>query len=96
MSNFCNYCDKELSEEKGELAHGCLNCHYDPRVEKIKQLEQRLKEAEEVVAFYADVKSWDNANELDFEICIVKDYVCEDNTGGLRAREYQAKHQKHF
>jgi hypothetical protein len=52
MSADCPYCDKELSEEKGEMAHGCLDCHYDPRVEKIWDLteeNERLKSVEQII-----------------------------------------------
>jgi hypothetical protein len=41
--HFCEYCEKELSEEKGELAHGCLNCHYAPWVYKIDKLRKALQ-----------------------------------------------------
>jgi len=26
MVKHCEYCEKKLSEDKGEIAHGCLDC----------------------------------------------------------------------
>lgn len=86
-----------MSEEKGELAHGCLTCHYAPWVDKIKSLEARLKEAEEVLGFYADEKSWEsdeyssykeliNSSDIENNFKLNRGYV-----GGKRARKYQNK-----
>ena len=64
---FCGYCDKILSKEKGELEHGCLDCHGDIRVERIdameniiKRLKAQLKEAENIMRNIQD------DHELDF------------------------------
>lgn len=40
---FCRYCDKLLSEAKGELAHGCLHCHGSVWVERIDYAESVIK-----------------------------------------------------
>lgn len=41
---YCHYCDKVLSEEKGEHDHGCLTCHGEPWQAKIDKLEADKKE----------------------------------------------------
>lgn len=97
----CKYCDKELSEEKGELAHGCLDCHYDPRADKIDLLNRRLKEAEEVIAYYANYSTWmvstqpdlfDSVKSEDLEACQGIFNNPEQDIGGKRARSYQQKY----
>ena len=42
---YCKFCDKLLSESKGEYAHGCLDCHDMPHTYKIERLEKMLFEA---------------------------------------------------
>lgn len=103
---FCEYCEEELSEEKGELAHGCLRCHYDPRVDKIKHLEAQLKEASEVIGFYGDPKSWLYPGNDFHDFQIAKEDIGEvawtaksgrvmrGRKAGKRAREYMKKYQE--
>lgn len=50
MSFYCEYCDKELSEEKGELAHGCLHCHGTPWVDKIFWLNKSITQKDARIA----------------------------------------------
>ncbi len=80
---FCEYCDEELSEEKGELSHGCLRCHYDPRVYKIQKLTQELADAREVIAFYGEELNW-NYDEIERSD--------SRDGGGKRAREFLTKY----
>jgi uncharacterized protein YydD (DUF2326 family) len=66
--------------------------------DKIKQLEERLKDAEEVVAFYGELDNYTETSEDEFE-GIRSDYEKIDNDefiglfAGKRARAYQAKYQ---
>jgi hypothetical protein len=69
-----------------------------------EDIENRLKEADEVIAFYADRSKWDRDYEMDSTISDFKTYWriggedLEENDwqnaqhGGKRAREYQKKH----
>lgn len=45
----CKYCEKILNEEKGETAHGCLDCHMSPWQETIEYQERKIKEMQEVI-----------------------------------------------
>ncbi len=56
MSVYCQDCDKELSEERGEYAHGCLDCHGAIPSEKLfwlrkelASLKEELKEARKAI-----------------------------------------------
>jgi hypothetical protein len=39
---YCEYCDKELSHDKGEVLHGCLDCCHDIRCERIRFLQSKV------------------------------------------------------
>ena len=82
MSEYCQDCDKELSEEKGEHAHGCLDCHGTVPSDKLfwlrkelSELKEVLREAKIMAEFYGDVENWRNPthpkgsiyNQLDSE-----------------------------
>jgi hypothetical protein len=49
--NICELCHKELSEEKGELAHGCLTCTGMPCSDLVFVffLRKQIKEANRLI-----------------------------------------------
>lgn len=44
---YCYYCDKKLSVEKGEIAHGCLDCHHTVQADRIDDRDRKIKELKE-------------------------------------------------
>ena len=45
----CKYCYKELSEERGEIAHGCLDCAVNPLLGTVVHLRKQLKTQNEKI-----------------------------------------------
>lgn len=45
----CKYCDKELSEEKGEIAHGCIDCCVNPLTEKLRYTNKTIDLQRQVI-----------------------------------------------
>lgn len=46
---YCTYCEKELLEEKGELAHGCLDCHCNVVVDKLVYANRKVEKLKELL-----------------------------------------------
>jgi len=42
MDKHCYYCDKILNEEKGELDHGCLDCHHSILADRIDARDKEI------------------------------------------------------
>jgi len=61
---YCDYCHKELSEAKGELAHGCLVCHGEPWVDRIDNLEKQNELLKSLVLLTHESVSDREMNEL--------------------------------
>jgi hypothetical protein len=60
IKSHCQDCDKELSEEKGEYAHGCLDCHGTVPSDKLFWLRKKLAETQ---------KRLDEAEDSDCVLC---------------------------
>lgn len=52
MKAHCQDCDKELSEEKGEWAHGGLDCHGTPQSEKLFWMRRCIKDLAQALESY--------------------------------------------
>ena len=88
----CDYCGKRLDEERGEIAHGCLDCYDMPHVNIIDKLRKENEKLKKCVEFYADQHtSWEDdkiiPQDRDIIDCKNKqgDYVVR--AGGKRARQ---------
>jgi len=61
---YCDYGHKELSEAKGELAHGCLVCHGEPWVDRIDNLEKQNELLKSLILLTHESVSDREMNEL--------------------------------
>ena len=75
---------KRLRKEYGQLR--------DRSYEKVEELEQQLKEANEVIRFYGDVSNygWDDVPTITSRDC---GDVKHGKIGGKQAREYLSKYK---
>jgi predicted RNase H-like nuclease (RuvC/YqgF family) len=83
----------EIEDLAGRIKE--INEWYEEEYDKREKLEQRLKDAEEVIGFYADVLKWEHWN--DGQMGALKEWNTfrpEIYNGGKRAREYQSKYLK--
>jgi len=63
----CQYCEKPLSVERGEVEHGCLDCSNSLVVDKLRftqsQIQSKdalIKELIECVEFYGHKENWES------------------------------------
>ena len=67
-------------------------------VEEITKLKEALREAVEVVGFYADASNWHDSQDRDYDHLDIDQSDASapegycDRRGGRRAREFQSKH----
>jgi hypothetical protein len=70
----CRHCLKELSEEKGETVHGCLDCHYCPKVNKIYSLELQLMRAQGAISVLEKLSGYEAGGEFQQDdVNLIKD-----------------------
>lgn len=90
---------KELEQSLTELQerHEKVKSNRDELIEMIKAKDERLKEAESVIAFYVDKHAYVGLKPrpgiciVHTDKCLITDLSDVDNDQGKRARAYQAK-----
>ena len=98
---YCPDCDKELSEEKLETLHGCLDCHgtvpsdklfwLRKKLTKLKSENERLRSA---LGFYGDIKNYSLHPATSHPDCMhVVGFINEHEPGG-RALEALSHKEK--
>jgi len=92
--HYCKYCDKKLSEKKGEIAHGCLDCHDSPLIYKIDKLKDRNKIlSDDSVKIYKDIVILEQENEKTCRL-LAHAYSYVEGETGLNDESEAAQHLK--
>lgn len=94
----------DMQKEKDAFDHpsvkSALNVAESVRAVEIKILEQKLKNAEKVINFYADDMHWRGGADDGFWSIIdstdisINHFADEQHCGGKMAREYQKKNKE--
>ena len=67
---YCQDCDKLLSKEKGELDHGCLDCHGSVPSEKLFWLRKELESLKAENAKLREALDWATSDSVTSDLSL--------------------------